>query len=69
MTLNGARILGIEGRTGSVQPGKQADLVLLRGDLAATPSTIRNVTSVFRRGVGYDPDKLIASVKGLIGIR
>ncbi|MGQ0764268.1 MAG: amidohydrolase family protein [Gemmatimonadota bacterium] len=69
LTLNGARVLGIDGRTGSVQQGKQADFVLLRGDLAATPSVIRNVASVFRRGTGYDVDKLIASVRGQIGIK
>jgi imidazolonepropionase-like amidohydrolase len=69
MTLNGARILGIDGRTGSVEAGKQADLVLLRGDLSAEPATIRNVTSVFRRGLGYDSAKLIASIRGQIGIK
>jgi imidazolonepropionase-like amidohydrolase len=69
MTLNGAKILGIDSRTGSLQAGKQADLVLLRGDLGASPQTIRNVSTVFRQGVGYDTDKLVASVKGLIGIR
>ena len=69
MTLNGARILGIAERTGSVEAGKLADLVVLRGDPATTPSDIRNVDTVFRHGIGYDSQKLIASVKGMVGVK
>ncbi len=69
MTLNGARVLGIDSRVGSVTAGKQADLVLLRGDLAANPADIRNTVTVFRNGIGFDSAKLIASVKGQIGIK
>ena len=68
MTLNGARILGVADRLGSIEAGKAADLVVLRGDLAATPSVIRQVTTVFKDGVGYDSAKLIAAVKGRVGI-
>jgi hypothetical protein len=68
MTLNGARILGVSDRLGSVERGKAADLVVLRGDLAATPAVIRNVTTVFKDGVGYDSARLIATVRGRVGI-
>ena len=37
MTLNGARILGVDKQLGSVEKGKMADLVVLKGDLAADP--------------------------------
>lgn len=69
MTLNGAKILGADSRIGSVVAGKQADLVVLRGNPAATPADIRNVTTVFRKGIGYDSAKLINAVKGQIGIK
>ncbi|MGQ0649103.1 MAG: amidohydrolase family protein [Gemmatimonadaceae bacterium] len=69
LTLNGARVLGIDGRTGSITAGKQADLVVLRGDPSQTPADIRNTVTVFRLGVGYDSAKLIAAIKGQIGIK
>jgi imidazolonepropionase-like amidohydrolase len=69
MSANGASVLGIADRVGTIEQGKQADIVVLRGDLTENPADIRNVVHVFRKGVGYDPDKLVASVKGLIGIR
>lgn len=68
MSANGAKILGNYNRIGSIERGKAADLVVLNGDLAADPSAIRKVTTVFKDGVGYDSAKLIASVKGRVGI-
>ena len=52
----------------AVEKGKLADLVVLQGDLATNPSVIRKVTTVFKDGVGYDSAKLIAAVKGRVGI-
>lgn len=69
VTANGARILGVERERGTVEAGKVADLVVLRGDLAANPAVIREAVTVFKDGVGYDSARLIASVKGLVGIR
>src|SRR5213083_218466 len=68
MTANGAKILGVDKSLGTVERGKLADLVVLRGDLAAEPSVIRSVTLVFKDGVGYDSGKLIASVQGRVGV-
>jgi imidazolonepropionase-like amidohydrolase len=69
MSANGARILGIADRVGTIQQGKQADLIVLRGDPTENAADIRNVVHVFRKGIGYDPEKLVASVQGQIGIR
>jgi hypothetical protein len=69
MSLNGARILGVDDRLGSIATGKLADLVVIKGNPVATPAEIRNVTIVFKDGVGYDSPKLLGAVKGLVGIR
>jgi imidazolonepropionase-like amidohydrolase len=68
MSLNGAKVLGVADRLGSIERGKLADLVVIRGDLATTPGAIRNVVTVFKDGVGYDSAKLIAAVRGRVGI-
>jgi imidazolonepropionase-like amidohydrolase len=68
MTANGAKILGVFDKLGSVERGKLADLVVLQGDLTTDPSVIRKVSTVFKDGVGYDSAKLIAAVKGRVGI-
>lgn len=67
-TYNGARVLGVEAKLGSVEKGKIADLVLLKGDLVADPSVIRNVVTVYKDGVAYDPARLIDAVRGRVGI-
>ncbi len=69
MTLNGAKVLGVDNQLGSIAPGKLADLVVIKGNPIATPAEIRQVTVVFKDGVGYDSTKLLDSVKGVVGIR
>ncbi|MGQ0764860.1 MAG: amidohydrolase family protein [Gemmatimonadota bacterium] len=67
-TLNGATYLGKAATTGSIAVGKNADLVVVRGNPAQNIGEIRNVEVVFRGGVGFDPAKLIASVTGRVGL-
>jgi imidazolonepropionase-like amidohydrolase len=69
MTANGAKILGFDKWVGTIQPGMQADLVLIAGDPVRTPAEIRNTEIVFRRGIGFDSAKLRESVKGMVGLR
>jgi imidazolonepropionase-like amidohydrolase len=68
-TLNGAKFLGEDARIGSIAPGKQADLMVVKGNPATNIADIEKVEIVFKDGVGYDSEKLIQSVQGLVGIR
>jgi imidazolonepropionase-like amidohydrolase len=66
-TLNGAVYLGKEKQIGSLAPGKNADLVVIKGDPSKQISDVENVEIVFKDGVGYDSQKLLDSVKGRYG--
>lgn len=67
-TRNGARYLGQEKRIGTIAAGMQADLVVVAGDPSRDIGDLRKVETVFRKGVGFDPQKLIASVSGKVGL-
>ncbi|HKA38068.1 MAG TPA: amidohydrolase family protein, partial [Thermoanaerobaculia bacterium] len=66
-TLNGAIFLGREKQIGSIAAGKNADLIVIKGDPAARITDIENVEIVFKDGIGYDPKKLLDSVRGRYG--
>src|SRR5947207_3274123 len=68
-TANGAQYLGEAERIGTIAPGKQADLVVIKGDPSHKIEDIENVEIVFKDGVGYDSAKLIESVRGIVGSR
>ncbi|HXL48959.1 MAG TPA: amidohydrolase family protein [Xanthobacteraceae bacterium] len=67
-TLNGATFLGRADRVGSISVGKDADLVVVAGDPATRIADVRNVQIVFKHGIGYDPAKLVESVRGKVGL-
>lgn len=68
-TLNGAQFLGDQEHVGSLVAGKQADIMLVKGDPSSKIADIENVELVFKDGVGWDSKKLIDSVKGQVGTR
>ena len=68
-TLNGATFLGIADRTGSIEIGKQADLVIVQGDLASDIAGVRDVQMVYRNGKGFDSKKMMDDVQGIVGLR
>jgi imidazolonepropionase-like amidohydrolase len=68
-TENGARYLGQQDRIGTLASGKQADMVLIKGDPSRKIDEIENVETVFKAGIGYDSRQLIDSVRGQVGIR
>ena len=68
-TLNGARFLGEEGEIGSIEQGKVADLVLVKGNPETNIKAIEDVVLVFKDGVGYDPARLVKAANGTVGLR
>ena len=68
-TFNGAKFLGEDSHIGSIAAGKQADLMVVKGDPSKNINDIENVEIVFKDGLGYDTEKLIQSVQGLVGVR
>jgi imidazolonepropionase-like amidohydrolase len=66
-TWNGATYLGRQDRIGSISQGKNADIVVVKGNPAAKIDDIENVEVVFKDGIGYDPAKLLAAVRGHYG--
>jgi imidazolonepropionase-like amidohydrolase len=68
VTRNGAKFLGMDDSIGSIAAGKQADLVVIDGNPASHIADIEKVELVFKDGVGYDPAKLIESVRGQVGL-
>jgi hypothetical protein len=68
-SFNGARFLGEDSHIGSIAVGKQADLMIVKGNPAANINDIEKVEIVFKDGIGYDSEKLIQSVEGLVGTR
>jgi imidazolonepropionase-like amidohydrolase len=68
-TLNGATLLGLADRIGSIAVGKEADLVVLNGNPLARIDDIERVVTVFVDGVGFDSARLLESIKGQVGLR
>jgi imidazolonepropionase-like amidohydrolase len=66
-TLNGAITLGFEKNIGTIEVGKNADLLIIDGDPSQNISDIRKVEWVFKNGVGYDSKKMFESVRGKVG--
>lgn len=61
-SYNAAIYLGRTDQIGSIAPGKQADLVVVTGDPSAHISDVENVRYVFKKGLGYDPAKLLHGI-------
>jgi len=67
-TLNGATYLGREKEIGTIEAGKQADLILINGDPERDIQQVRRMEIVFKNGVGFDSAKLFESMKGKVGL-
>jgi imidazolonepropionase-like amidohydrolase len=66
-TINGARALGVDDRLGTIEVGKLADLVVLRGDPLADIRNTRSPLVVVRGGEIHDPSALLEEARGRLG--
>jgi cytosine/adenosine deaminase-related metal-dependent hydrolase len=66
-TINSARAMGLGDRLGSIEPGKWADLVVVRGNPLQDIRRTRAPRVVIKAGRVYDPEALMKSVEGKIG--
>ena len=66
-TYNGAFFLGQSDQIGTLSKGKQADIIVVRGNPAAEIKDIRNTEIVFKDGVGYDSASILKTVIGQVG--
>lgn len=66
-TLEGAEFLKADKELGSVNVGKNADLIIVDGKPDQNMEHIRNVEVVFVNGIGYDSKALRERARGLVG--
>ena len=66
-TNNAARALGVGTRLGTVETGKFADMVIVKGNPLSDIRNTRNVQRVIKAGELYDPATLLKAVEGKLG--
>jgi cytosine/adenosine deaminase-related metal-dependent hydrolase len=66
-TINGARAIGVGTRFGTIEAGKFADVVIVKGNPLADITNTRNVQRVIKAGELYNPAALLKAVEGKLG--
>ena len=66
-TINGARALNVSTMLGSIEPGKLADMFVIRGNPLSDIRNTRHVQLVIKAGIVYDPAVLLKMAEGKMG--
>lgn len=66
-TIEAADFLRVGKQVGTVAPGWSADLLVVKGAPDRRIEDIQNVVFVLKEGAAYDPAKLRAAAKGMLG--
>jgi imidazolonepropionase-like amidohydrolase len=66
-TIIPARMTGMDDRTGSIAPGKTADIILVDGDVSKDLANLRHVRTVFLDGYRLS-GKALRRASGLNGM-
>ena len=66
-TYNGAVALNAQKNIGSIEVGKNADLIVVDGNVADDINNIEKAQWVFRHGIGFNSQKILKQLKGQVG--
>ena len=66
MTINAAQVCELEDKKGSLEVGKQADMVVLEGNPLDDIRFVKNVKNTYKAGVGYRYPELDMTVPELV---
>jgi imidazolonepropionase-like amidohydrolase len=66
-TINGATALGVADQLGSIETGKLADIIVVRGNPLEDIKAARDIRFVITSGIVHDPQALLRSATGMIG--
>lgn len=66
-TINGAMALGVADRLGSLESGKSADLLVVKGNPLDDIKAARNIRFVMKAGQIHNPEELLRLAEGKIG--
>jgi hypothetical protein len=53
---------------GALEPGKRADLIAFKSNLSADRKALKNLQWTMKAGVAYDSPRILAAMKGKVGL-